>query len=142
MKYITARNRTALKIKAKHLAAEAKIIRKEEKNWRGDDRAFFRDHRVTTVRNEARATHLAVAFLRGVPYNVLEQKCHDVHIRREVSKRMQAMITRYCNYELRELTNHCPTLPDESTREERVAANAEWRKTALPNMINDWFEGK
>lgn len=35
-------------------------------------------HRKWNVRNEARATYLARAFIKGTPYRVVEQKVHNV----------------------------------------------------------------
>lgn len=93
-----------LKVKACSLAAEARIIRKlanilrnKQKRAReqGDlltdehhrlaavDRAKslreqrlnITDHRRTVVRTEARATHLARAFIGGMPYKRVEAKC-------------------------------------------------------------------
>lgn len=78
-----------LKIKAKHLALEPAIIRKEErklhkmaKNSKDSDSAYsllnkagsLRDHRRTNVRQEARATHLARAFIAGQSYRQVEVK--------------------------------------------------------------------
>lgn len=81
-----------LKIKSKHLAEEARIIRFEEnKNKKLAKRArehqnhersetllrtarSLHNHRVWDVRNEARATNLARAYLAGVPYASVEQK--------------------------------------------------------------------
>lgn len=102
MKYINKLERAALKIKAKHLAEEARIIRKEEVKWRGNDKLYFKLHRKGTVRNEARATQLAIAFLRGVPYEVVERKCYDTWKRDTVIvKRIMAMATKYGNENLR-----------------------------------------
>lgn len=81
-----------LKIKSKHLAQEAKIIRQEElklksraewvrykQGWKYAERTErsllnIHNHRVVDVRNENRATFLARAFLRGVPYSSLESR--------------------------------------------------------------------
>lgn len=72
-------HRVYLKIKIKSLAAEAKIIRAEEKkhtkcNEFGYNpiRWGLRDHRVTVVRSEARHTLLAYGFLRGRSYRQME----------------------------------------------------------------------
>lgn len=83
-----------LKIKAKTLAAEARIIRREEiKRKRAYHRGvaagyeeeaqrelskleLIHDHRVRDVREEARQTHLARAFLKGTPYQKLEANRH------------------------------------------------------------------
>jgi len=66
-----------LKIKLKTLAAEAKFIRREELRLKGNmKRDAYREHlylhRINVVRREARATHLAYQFLRGIPYEQVE----------------------------------------------------------------------
>lgn len=63
-----------LKIKLKSLAAEARIIRHEERKSDGDRRCKLHHHRVGEVRREARATHLAYGFLRGIPRLSIERK--------------------------------------------------------------------
>lgn len=80
-----------LKIKSKHLSEEAKIIRHEEKKLKAAARSQrehqYHDqaraslakyeslylHRTYDVRNENRATFLARAYLRGVPYSSVER---------------------------------------------------------------------
>lgn len=68
-------DRVYLKVKIKSLAAEAKIIRKEEcktkYNYWG-----LREHRKGVVRNEARHTLLAYGFIRGKAYKDIEATCH------------------------------------------------------------------
>lgn len=54
-----------LKVKIKHLAEEARIIRKEEKKHYGAIKWNIQHHRKTIVRNAARQTQLAYAYLRG-----------------------------------------------------------------------------
>lgn len=68
--------KTELKIKIKSLAAEARIIRSEEKKWPGQSyvRSSLHGHRTGIVRNEARHSQLAYGFLRGRPYVAMEQK--------------------------------------------------------------------
>ena len=67
---------TMLKIKLKSLAEEARIIRHQEKKMRGKNWGRssnqFNLHRLLVVRPEARATHLAYGFLRGLEYNQME----------------------------------------------------------------------
>ena len=65
-----------LKIKLKHLAAESRINRREaEKQYalgnysKGND---ITNHRKLAIRPEARATHLAYQYLRGIPYSRIE----------------------------------------------------------------------
>lgn len=55
-----------LKVKAKSLAAEARIIRKDEQKYKGTFRyeQLYR-HRLDVVRRVARETHLALSFLYG-----------------------------------------------------------------------------
>lgn len=75
-----------LKVKIKSLAAEAKIIRHEErkvKSWKrepGEDPnpIFFglQSHRKVDVRSEARTSLLAYGYLRGTKYRTMEAKCH------------------------------------------------------------------
>lgn len=84
---------TYLKVKFKSLAEEAKIIRIEERrvkahssykkeceeNEWGEQRRLLhglKSHRKRVVRTEARATHLARGFLKGVAYKAMESKVH------------------------------------------------------------------
>ena len=67
--------RICLKIKIKSLAAEAKIIRKEEKRARSQSiRESLYRHRIDVVRYEARHTNIAYGFLRGRTYAEIENK--------------------------------------------------------------------
>lgn len=77
-----------LKIKQKHLAVEPAIIKHEERKLRDrisinmiSDRPYLGlqdklfslvNHRRCDVRNEARATHLARGYLRGLEYKTIE----------------------------------------------------------------------
>lgn len=75
-------SKTFLKIKIMSLAAEARIIRTEEKRWPGtapganlgSPRAGLHEHRITVVRPEARVALLAYGFLRGRRYRQIEAK--------------------------------------------------------------------
>lgn len=71
--------RVYLKIKIKSLAAEATIIRAEERRWPGEtpQRIGLHQHRVVEVRGECRAAGLAYGFLRGRSYAAMEVKSHD-----------------------------------------------------------------
>lgn len=89
MKYATETNLLKLKIKAMSLAEEARIIRKQERRELAKSKAFressgitgftresyrvLREHRISDVRFEARATHLARAFLAGKSYSSTEK---------------------------------------------------------------------
>ena|SRR5688572_4355364 len=65
--------RLYLKVKVKSLAAEAKIIRKEEKRCKNSSlRNGLYRHRIDVVRYEARHTNLAYGFLRGRTYSQIE----------------------------------------------------------------------
>ena len=72
-----------LRVKIKSLAEEARIIRAEERRWVVDGRKdnatwhSLNHHRRHDVRDEARASLLAYAYLRGVPYSVVENKTRD-----------------------------------------------------------------
>jgi hypothetical protein len=57
--------RHLLKVKVKHLAAEAGIIRKEEAKHSGMKKWGMQHHRKTTLRDAARQTQLAYAIIRG-----------------------------------------------------------------------------
>ncbi|NIT57604.1 MAG: hypothetical protein GWN00_15650, partial [Aliifodinibius sp.] len=62
-----------LKVKVKHLAEEARIIRNEEHKNHGDTRDWLYLHRIHTVRPECRATHIAYAFAKGTPLEKVER---------------------------------------------------------------------
>ncbi len=70
--------KTYLKIKLLSLAAEARIIRREEQRWPGEHhvRTGPHEHRVLDVRREARSALLAYGFLRHRAYRTIEPKCH------------------------------------------------------------------
>ena len=85
--------KTQLKMKICSLAAEARIIRREETKWRGDSsvRSSLRKHRTGVVRREARASQLAYGFLRGRRYAQLE-KAESV---RADWTRVASLVTKY-----------------------------------------------
>lgn len=68
---------TMLKVKIKSLAAEARIIRREELRLPGPARLRqeLHTHRTCDVRAEQRASLLAYAFLRGRTRGACEPKC-------------------------------------------------------------------
>lgn len=91
--------KTYLKIKIKSLAEEAKLIRAEEKKFKGRPegslgRQIFwglREHRIKDVRSESRSALLAYGFLRGRSYLQMERNC-------ELGpdwKRVEAIVTKY-----------------------------------------------
>jgi len=104
-----------LKIKAKSLAEEARIIRKEEKklkeipfhkrskvikyNWGHYTVCHLSTiqwHRRWDVRNEARATQLAIAYIKGKNYLQVEKntKSPDL-LRYHIVPRILAMVKKY-----------------------------------------------
>lgn len=66
-------------MKIKSLAAEAAIIRREERRYPGNhaERVGLRQHRIDDVRREQRASLLAYAFIRGLPYARVEHGAKD-----------------------------------------------------------------
>ena len=96
-----------LKIKAKSLAEEAKIIRKEEVRqkrlsrkkdpnggyWHPDALGTYvklHHHRTQPVRIAARHTHLARAFIAGTPYKSVECAPRYLPNTRDIAKMAQA----------------------------------------------------
>ena len=61
-----------LKVKVKSLAAESRIIRREESRSSGQLRNDLHSHRVHVLRPEARATLLAYGYARGRSYASME----------------------------------------------------------------------
>lgn len=120
-----------LKIKAKSLTAEARIIRSIERRlrkqinrlkanafrepksdedrerWISEARAKrdgVQSHRRFIVGAEARNTHLARGCLRGVPYRAMETKVHPVNrLTAGDWKAIDAMVTRYGEGDKRDL---------------------------------------
>lgn len=103
-----------LKIKSKHLALEPAIIRHEERKLRKRIRANrnYQDnktaealeskwyslytHRKWDVRNEARATHLARAYLAGKSYKSVEKICYkDDLLKNVIVPRIVSMVMKY-----------------------------------------------
>jgi len=118
-----------LKIKAKHLALEPAIIRKEEHkllkqikhikkyhqvNDNYGDIVYpihskytnLSNHRKWDVRNEARATHLARAFIIGQSYKDVERKRENEFLfRTYIVPRVFAMVAKYGNTPIRKYWN-------------------------------------
>lgn len=93
----------ALKIKTKHLAEEARIIRKEEKRNRGDTRTWLYLHRIHNVRPESRATSIAYAFAKGTALGKVEK--YPEKIPTSVWARVATMIKLYSNRSNNEYMN-------------------------------------
>lgn len=83
--------REQLRVKLKSLAAEAQIIRREESRTDGPMRLELRAHRRGIVRSEARHTHLAYGFIRGLLLEQIEAKSHTA----PDWERVRKMIKRY-----------------------------------------------
>ena len=56
---------------------KGKPQKEETRNWKLRERLDVRDHRQGVVRQEARISHLAYGFMKGIPYKVMEQKCRE-----------------------------------------------------------------
>ena len=101
-----------LKIKSKHLALEAGVIRFEEQKLKRQiewlkthqkDEATFRSeweslnsHRRFEVRNEARATYLARAHIEGRKYETVEHEIKDLGtFNSYIMPRVVSMVIRY-----------------------------------------------
>jgi hypothetical protein len=83
--------RVYLKVKIKSLAAEARIIRKEEKKATGRLREGLTEHRRGIVRSEARHSLLAYGFIRGKKRSDIEPSSE-----KEIDKaKVHAMIAKY-----------------------------------------------
>lgn len=65
--------REMLRVKAKSLAEEARIIRREERRAKGGLADELRTHRREIVRYEARATFMAYGMVRGKPIDRIER---------------------------------------------------------------------
>ena len=103
-----------LRIKLQHIGMEPSIIKKHEKRIKrkleylknsqsnSDPSGFEKTrrklihHRRWDVRNEIRATGLALAFIRGTDYNVLEQKVKEFYKRKYyIIPKVVRMIKKY-----------------------------------------------
>jgi len=117
-----------LKIKSKHLSEEAKIIRHEEhklkkqvrynvkkhhesgangdyeywKDPKHQKRSSLTNHRRWDVRNEARATYLARAYIAGKSYKSVENKCNDIFtLYHYILPRITRMVIKYGRLDLK-----------------------------------------
>jgi hypothetical protein len=53
------------------------LQKEETKRRKRRLRMDIRDHRKGDVREEARISHLAYGFMKGIPYKAMEQKCRE-----------------------------------------------------------------
>jgi len=106
-------NRLKLKVKNKSLADEARVIKLEEKKLKkksknttdldfkrklGSAIGTLKGHRKYVVGFESRATQLAIAFLKGMPYEQVEQKRKqekEYHFRCNIVKRACVIANNY-----------------------------------------------
>jgi hypothetical protein len=65
-----------LKIKIQSLVDESRNIRREANKTNGMSKWKLNHHRTAVVRPHARHNLLAYGCLRGIPYSVIEKKCH------------------------------------------------------------------
>lgn len=90
--------REMLRVKIKSLAEEAKIIRKEERRTHpGTLRNELREHRAGPLRLEARASHLAYGFIRGLTIEQMEPKRLPMpeHEHKALHERVATMVKKY-----------------------------------------------
>jgi len=66
-----------LKIKVRSLADESRSIRREANKTSGMAKWRLNHHRTTVVREHTRYNLLAYGILRGIPYRVMERRCHE-----------------------------------------------------------------
>lgn len=82
--------REMLRVKAKSLAEEARIIRQEEKRTRGQLRSELHWHRITDVRSEARCTYIAYGLVCGTPLERIESKHRKLQPGEEYGEKARA----------------------------------------------------
>lgn len=150
-----------LKIKAKHLALEPAIIRKEERKLKKQFQWFkqkhqitdvslwaiydkhpelyklhskrnsLENHRKTVVRNASRATHLARAYIAGMPYSRVEKKREDeLLFKHVILPEVFRMVAKYSAKPLQKKYNRETKLTDYDAVE----------KENLMNAIDKWLE--
>lgn len=87
--------RAMLRVKLKSLAAEARIIRHEERRYAGTAlQPELWLHRTRDVRAEARATHLAYGFIRGRTFGQMECNTKDP-VGEQTKERVKTMLRKY-----------------------------------------------
>jgi len=78
-----------LRVNVKSLAAESRFIRHEMRRTRNPEvKATLACHRALRVKPEARLAHLALAFVKGVPYRHVEQKAKTAVQSAELAKKV------------------------------------------------------
>lgn len=75
---LNLRTYAKLNVKQKSLAVESRIIKHDGKKYQRQGNTYIAyelfEHLTTVVKPEARATQLAIAFMKGKPYSSVEQK--------------------------------------------------------------------
>jgi len=67
-----------LRVNVKSLAAEARFIRHEMRRTQSvEAKGSLAYHRRLRLKPEARLAHLALAYVKGVPYRKVENHCKD-----------------------------------------------------------------
>jgi hypothetical protein len=152
MKLTSDINLTKLKVKAKSLAAEARIIRKEEyKKLRhlkvcqyehqDYDKGWWRWHR-GIVRAEARATNIARAFLRGVPYDRVEPNARDTVEQSVAMSRAKDIIAKYGHLEkhfAKDFIKDRPERKDYSSVKEHQDAVRKHHRKVVSDIVDRWY---
>ena len=119
-----------LRVNLISLVAESKAIRKEEKRAGIIYRDMLHEHRVKTVRDEIRATGLALAMIRGRKYSDVEKSCTKVIPAKRIAEKLAKVTTNSANdRKYRGLWN-----PD-------VRASLESVKTSLTAVLS-WIDGE
>jgi hypothetical protein len=169
MKLTSDINLTKLKVKAKSLAAEARIIRKEEykklrhlkvcqyehqdydKGWwrwhretQDANIAFWtlQNHRRGIVRAEARATNIARAFLRGVPYDRVEPNARDTVEQSVAMSRAKDIIAKYGHLEkhfAKDFIKDRPERKDYSSVKEHQDAVRKHHRKVVSDIVDRWY---
>ncbi len=110
-----------LRVKVKSLAAEAKIIRDEERKAKAhrkfDLRLGLAEHRRGVVRHAARSSLLAYGFLRNTPYLSMEKNC-----RREPDwNAIEKMVMKYGLGDRRDIAQKFSEWKDQNARPDHPA---------------------
>ncbi len=96
-------DRRYLKIKIKHLAAEAGIIRHEERQTSGMEKWKLQDHRKTRVRSAARQAQFAYGIIRGRSLSQVARgyKPPDMFQAARDNKEVLRMVMKYGGFDFR-----------------------------------------
>ena len=84
-----------LRVNVKSLAAEAKIIRAEERRAGCTYRDELHLHRTGRLREEARYAQLALAFVRGKAYKTVEREAYSPPLLSRLKAKVQQFVGGY-----------------------------------------------